>query len=86
MANGLTGVDLARCWISWNILPLSRRSGLMCKYTGSVDDPLRHTNIQLSDDEVTDVVKKMLNEPEHLCAQTGLLPFYATNKLPAVRF
>ena len=25
MANGLTGVDLARCWISWSILPLSRR-------------------------------------------------------------
>ena len=86
MANGLTGVDLARCWISWSILPLSRRSGLMCKYTGSVDDPLRHTNIQLSDDEVTEAVKKMLNEPEHLCAQTGLLPFCATNKPPAVRF
>jgi len=86
MANGLTGVDLARCWISWSILPLSRRSGLMCQYTGSVDDPLRHTNIQLSDDEVTYAVKKMLNEPEHLCAQTGLLPFCATNKPPAVRF
>ena len=86
MANGLTGVDLARCWISWSILPLSRRSGLMCKYTGSIDDPLRHTNIQLSDDEVTEAVKKMLNEPEHLCAQTGLPPFCATNKPPAVRF
>ena len=86
MANGLTGVDLARCWISWSILPLSRRSSLMCKYTGSVDDPLRHINIQLSDDEVTEAVKKMLNESEHLCAQTSLLPFCATNKPPAVRF
>ena len=86
MANGLTGIDLARCWISWSILPLSRRSNLMCKYTDSVDDPLRHTKIQLPDDEVTESVKKMLNEPEHLCAQTGLLPYCTTNKPPAVIF
>ena len=31
MENGLTGVDLARCWITWSILPLSRRPGLMCE-------------------------------------------------------
>ena len=85
MANGLTGVDLARCWISWSILPLSQRSGLMCEYTGSVDDPLRHANIQLTDEEITEAVNKMLNEPEHVCARTGLLPFCATNKPPAVR-
>ncbi|SPT20359.1 unnamed protein product [Triticum aestivum] len=83
MANGLTGVDLARCWISWSILPLSQRSDLMCEYTGSVNDPLRHVNIQLTNDEVTEAVKKMLNEPEHLCARTGLLPFCATNKPPS---
>ena len=83
MANGLTGVDLARCWISWSILPLSQRSGLMCEYTGSVDDPLRHANIQLTDEEITEAVNKMLNEPEHICAKTGLLPFCATNKPPA---
>ena len=85
MANGLTGVDLARCWISWSILPLSQRSGLMCEYTGSVDDPLRHANIQLTDEEIIEAVNKMLNEPEHVCARTGLLPFCATNKPPAVR-
>src|SRR4051812_7124965 len=84
LANGLTGVDLARCRISWSILPLSRRSGLMCEYTGSVDDPLRHVNIQLTDEEVTEAVKKILNEPEHVCARTGLLPFCTTNKPPAV--
>ena len=39
MANGLTRVDFARCWISWSILPLSRRPGLMCEYTGSLKDP-----------------------------------------------
>ena len=58
----------------------------MCEYTGSVSDPLRHIDIQLTDDEVTEAVKKVLNEPEAVCARTGLLHFCATNKLPAVRF
>ena len=26
LANGLTGIDLIRCWVSWGILPLSRRT------------------------------------------------------------
>ena len=85
MANGLTGVDLARCWISWSILPLSRRSGLMCEYMGSLKDAQRHIDIQLTDAEVTEAVKKILNEPEAVCAQTGLLPFCTFNKPPAVR-
>ena len=84
MANDLTGVDLACCWISSSILPLSQRSGLMCEYTDSVDDPLRHSKLQLSGEEITEAVHKILNEPEHVCARTGLLPFCATNKLPAV--
>ncbi|SPT17109.1 unnamed protein product [Triticum aestivum] len=83
MANGLTGVDLARCWISWSILPLSWRFGLMCEYTGNLKDARRHIDIQLTDAEVTEAVKKMLNEPEAICAQTGLLPFYTFNKPPA---
>ena len=85
MANGLTGVDLARCWISWSILPLSLHSGLMCQYTDRVDDPLRHANIQLTDEEITEAVNTMLNEPKDNCAKTGLLPFCATKKPPAVR-
>ena len=84
MANGLTGVDFVRCWISWSILPLSRRPGLMCEYTGEVDDPQRHCNIQLSEEEVTEGVKKILNESELVCSQTGLNPFYTKNKPPAV--
>ena len=85
MANGLTGVDLTRCWISWSILPLSQRSGLMREYTDIVDDPLRHFKIQLTDEEITEAMNKMLNEPEHVCAINGLLPFCATNKPLAVR-
>ena len=85
MANGLTGVDLARCWISWSILPLSLRSGLMCQYTDHVDDPLRHSRLQLSGEEITEAMHTILNEPEHICAKTCLLPFCATNKPPAIR-
>ncbi|XP_037478723.1 uncharacterized protein LOC119355935 isoform X4 [Triticum dicoccoides] len=83
MANGLAGVDFSRCWLSWSILPLSRHPGLMCEYTGSLKDPQRHMDIQLTDDEVTEAVKKMLNEPEAICSQTGLSPFCTSNKPPA---
>ncbi|KAI5018563.1 hypothetical protein ZWY2020_043451 [Hordeum vulgare] len=36
--NGLIGIDLFRCWVEWNILPLSRRDGLMCEYDGKGED------------------------------------------------
>ena len=85
MANGLTGVDFARCWITWSILPLSRCPGLMCEYTGDLKDPQRHIDIQLTKAEVTESVKKMLNELEAVCSRTGLSPFYTLNKPPAVR-
>ena len=85
MANGLTGIDFVRCWVSWSILPLSRRPGLMCEYTGDVKDPQRHINILLTDAEVTEAVKKMLDIPVAECSKTGLSPFCASNKPPAVR-
>ena len=84
MANGLTGVDFVRCWISWSILPLSRHPGLMCEYTSEVDDPQRHCNLQLSKEEVTEGVKKILNESELVYSKTSLSPFYAKNKPLAV--
>ena len=85
MANGLTRIDLVRCWVSWGILPLSRRTGLMCEYSGNAKDPQWHNEIQLTDDEITESVKKMLDEPISECIKTGLRPFYASNKPPAVR-
>ena len=85
MANGLTGVDFVRCSISWSILPLSRRPGLMCEYTGDLKDPQRHINIQLIEAEVNEVVKKILNELEAVCSKTWLSPFCSSNKLPVVR-
>ena len=84
MANGLTGVDFVRCWLSWSILPLSRRSKLMCQYTGKTDDPQRHTDIMLPEKEVIETAKKMLNISLEECSQTGLAPYYKKNKLPAV--
>ena len=56
----------------------------MCEYTGDLKDPQRHIDIQLTDDEVTKAVKKMLNEPIDVCSKTGLSPFYAANKPPKV--
>ena len=84
MGNGLTGIDLVRCWVAWRIMPLSRRPGLMCEYTGDVKDPQRHIDIQMTDEEVTESVKKILNESESVCSQTGLIPFYTQNKPPAI--
>ena len=84
MANGLTGVDFVRCWISWSILPLSRRSGLMCEYTSDLKDSQRHIDIQVTEAEVTEAVKKILNELEAVYSRTELSPFYTKNKLPAV--
>ena len=84
MANGLTGIDLVRCWVSWGILPLSRRPGLMHEYTGNVKDPQRYHEVVMTDLEITECVKKMLDEPVSACSQTGLAPFYVSNKPPSV--
>ena len=81
----LTGIDFVRCWISWSILPLSHRPGLMCEYTGNSKDPQRHTDIQLTDVEVTEAVKTILDESVVVCRKTGLCPFCVLNKPPAVR-
>ena len=54
----------------------------MREYTGEVEDSQRHINIQLTDEEVTEVIKKILNESEDVCHQTGLAPFIRkTNRL-----
>lgn len=84
VANGLTRIDFVRCWISWGILPLSHHPGLMREYTGDLKDPQRHTNIQLTDAEITEVVKKILDESVAVCSKIGLSPFCVSNKPPAV--
>ena len=66
-------------------MPLSRCPGLMCEYTRDVKDPLHHSDVQLTDAEITEAVKKMLDEPVAECSKTGLSPFCASNKPPAIR-
>ena len=56
----------------------------MYEYTGDVNDPQCHTDMQLTDLEITEAVKKMLNEPIEACSKTGLSPFYVANKPPNV--
>ena len=66
-------------------MPLSRRPGLMCEHTGDLKDPQRHIDIQLTDDEVTESVKEMLDELVAVCSKVGLSPFCTSNKPPTVR-
>ena len=84
IANGLTGVDLTRCWVGWNILPLSRRDRLMCKYSGEPNDPLRFSSAELTEAEINSTVKTLLGEKQEACNRTGLEPFYAKNPAPPV--
>ena len=84
MANGLTGIDLVWCRVSWRILPLSCRPDLMCEYIGNLKDPERHCKIQLSDAEVTEATKALLNETWAKCSKTGLSPYCTFNQPPAV--
>ena len=65
-------------------MPLGRRPGLMCEYTSNLDDPQRHVNYQMTDEEVTEGVKKIMHESESVCRQIGLSPFYTQNKPPTV--
>ncbi|XBI58866.1 hypothetical protein VPH35_040030 [Triticum aestivum] len=83
LGNGLNGIDLVRVWISWREIPLSRRPGLMCEYTGRKDDPQRHSRNDLPEDVAEDMTKALLNESLADCGRTGLAPFCKTNPAPA---
>ena len=83
-ANGLTGVDLTRCWVSWRIMPLSRRNGLMCEYDGSYDHPQRFNKTPLFEKDINAIVKSLLGESQETCSRVGLKPFCALNPAPAV--
>ncbi|SPT17584.1 unnamed protein product [Triticum aestivum] len=83
LGNGLNGIDLVRVWISWRVIPLSRRPGLMCEYTGRKDDPQRHSRNDLPEDVAEEETKALLNESLAECGRTGLAPFCKTNPAPA---
>ena len=58
----------------------------MYEYTGDVKDPLWSNEIEKTDEEVTEAVKKILDELIAQCSKIGLAPFYTSNKPPLVRF
>ena len=84
LGNGLNGIDLVRCWVAWWIIPLSRRSGLMCTYTGKKNDPLRHIPDDLPNHVVDDMTKSLLNESLADYGKVGLSPFCEANPALAV--
>jgi hypothetical protein len=84
LANGLIGVDLTRYWVSWRILPLSRRPGLMYEYSGESDDPQRYTKDNFTVEEVFKTVKTLLGESQESCNKVGLASFFKQNLAPPV--
>ncbi|SPT20832.1 unnamed protein product [Triticum aestivum] len=83
LGNGLDGIDLVRVWVSWRVIPLSRRPGLMCTYTGEKDDPLRQCPDDLPDDMVEATIQSLLKEGSVVSNSFGLLPFCKSNPAPA---
>ena len=86
MANGLTGINLVRCWVAWRVLPLSIRPGLICEYIGELTDPQLHCNTEMIEEDINEMTKTLLNESIEDCSKVGLAPFCVLNKLPAVSF
>lgn len=84
LGNGLDGVDLVRTWVTWRVIPLSRRPSLMCDYTGQKNDPLRHSSEDLPDDMIEASVQALLKENTVVSNSFSLLPFCQTNPAPAV--
>ena len=84
LGNGLNDIDLVRVWLAWQVIPLSRRPGLMCDYTGQKNDHLRHSPHDLPEDVVDDMTKSLLNESLADCGKVGLSPFCKINPAPAV--
>ena len=85
LGNGLTGVDLTRCWISWRIIPLSRHSKLMYEYGGGPDDSLHHTLVQLTEEDIVSMSNLLVNGKYEDYSIVGLNPFCKLNPVPEVR-
>jgi len=84
LGNDLTGVDLIRCWIAWWVIPLSRRSALMYTYARGLDDPLRHSSLQLTKEAIVEMSTTLVNRKYEDCSKVGLNPFGKLNPAPEV--
>ena len=78
LAHGLSAIDLIRCWVRWQVQPLSMRSRLMCEYSGP-GDVMRFSQVILTPAEVARATKKFLGEPLEIISQVGLAPFCTKN-------
>ena len=84
LGNGLTGVDLIRGWISWRVIPLSRRSKVMSEYGGGPNDSLRHSFVQLTKEDIVGMSTILMNGKYEDCSKVGLNPFFKLNPAPEV--
>ncbi|KAI5011779.1 hypothetical protein ZWY2020_013916 [Hordeum vulgare] len=80
--NGLTGVDLIRCWVESRILPLSHRDGLMCEFDGTLNHPQCYFHIALTEEDIVSIIKKQTGKPLAKCSQIGFKPFCKINPAP----
>jgi hypothetical protein len=85
LAHGITARDLTKCWVGWQIQPLSIRDRLMCEYTGK-DDPMGFAHNELSASELVTACKKFLAECLDYLKKVGLAPFCKDNPAPVVCF
>ena len=85
LGNGLTGVDLTRCWVAWRVIPLSRRSKLMYEYGGGPNDSLRYSSVQLTEEDIVAMSTILVNGKYEDCSKVGLNPFYKLNPTPEVK-
>ena len=84
LAHGLSAIDLVRCWVGWQVQPLSVRTQIMCEYTGPADN-MRFSQAVLGPAEVVKATKRLLGEPIEAIGRVGLAPFWAENPAPEVR-
>ena len=74
--SGLIGIDLTRCWVDREILPLSRHDALMCEYDSDFNNPQSFSNLTHDSNEVNKAMKKLLGETKEACCKIGLELFY----------
>src|SRR4051812_34879296 len=78
LAHGLLGAYLIRCWVGWQIQPLSVRGRLLCEYSG-LDDPIRYAHTQFEPAALLSACKKYLAESKKDIAMIGIAPFRTGN-------
>ena len=83
LAHGLTGTDLTKCWVGWQIQPLSIRDRLMCEYTGRGDSMCFAQNA-ISSGALVTACKRFLAERIDDIKKVSLPPFCQANPAPPV--